>query len=805
MKKKIISVILTLSIVISGCAANSNTTGSNSASTENSTTTEEKAEEKSEEQKETEEAAAEAENASDNASEETGEDSKDTQTETAEEETETDKEEKENETKVEQEENLSENSEEGTIMNVSLLGDKEEIYYDENLVPSIPDYKVNDDFSNVVYDKKFDYLFNPENESEYNPVKDFRQSLIDNMFAVRDSQNDEFFDVYEDNRYEYFPNFITVDSLMHTYHLYFSYLMKKTETNYLKDKLADLSAYMLEKSAAQYEELKGTDFEKAALNNLIFFYIGSILQDDSVKAPIDNKELTETAEAEVNKIMKAEGIDVCSVSGQNEDYTQYKPRGYYEGDEKLEKYFRAMMWYGRIPFELQDEDAVRCASLITLAISEKPDDWKSIYDITSFFAGTSDDPGYSIFSQIIEDSYGKIPTASELAADDSLFEKVVASAKKLDPPKINSIPVDETEEAVIPSYRFMGQRFTVDAAIMQRLVYRYVDENDKGEKRYLPDTLDTAAALGSETAFSILEEQGDTNYKNYTDNLTVLQKIFGGDDPAIWNVSLYSGWLNTLRPLFEKKGDGYPSYMKSDEWEKKDLETFAGSYAELKHDTILYAKQVMAEMGGPGDDEIPDDRGYVDPEPVIYSRFVFLSNKTKEGLDSFGMIDSDDKKNLDLLSEIATRLIEISEKELKNESLSDDDYEFIRTYGGNLEHFWLEVNKDSEESISYSYQAPCPVVADIATDPNGEVLEVGSGKADRIYVVFPIDGELHVGSGSVYSFYQFKVPISERMTDSEWRNVLSGGYLDDDWNWVESEGAPDKPQWTTSYRVLSKQ
>ncbi len=773
MKKKIISMILTLSIVVSGCAAG-NTSNNNEApakeeTTNTNDTVEEKTEETKEEVKETEEKEQESE-----------------QTE---------------ETEVAEEENASETTATGETKRLSLLGDELENYYDENLVPSVPDYQVEPDLSNIVYDKKFEYLFDPKEESEYNHVEDFRKGLAENMFVVRESGHDEFFDVYEGNRYNYFPNFVTVDSLMHTYHLYFAYLMKKTETNYITDKLQSLSAQMLEASAKQYEELKGTDFENAALRNLKFFYLGSLLQDDSVEAPISNSELTDDVKKEYDRIMKAEGIEESLISGVKEDYSQYKPRGYYEGDEKLEKYFRAMMMYGRMAFEVDNDDTLKSSMLITMGIAENPDDWMSIYEITSFFAGASDDPGYAEFSDILQKSYGKIPEASDLTSDSGAFDKVKNEIKNLAPPKINSIPVYEDEESVISSFRFMGQRFTIDAAIMQRLVYQSVKENDEGELRYLPDTLDTAATLGSETAFKILEDKGDTKFKNYTDNLTTLQTIYDGNDSALWNVSLYSGWLNTLRPLFEKKGDGYPSYMKSDEWEKKDLETFAGSYAELKHDTILYAKQVMAEMGGPGDEEIPDDRGYVDPEPVVYSRFVFLSNKTKEGLDNFKMLDADDKKNLELLSELAMRLIEISEKELKNESLTDDDYEFIRSYGGSLEHFWLEVNKDSEDSIVYSYQAPCPVVADIATDPNGSVLEVGSGKADIIYVVFPIDGELHVGSGSAYSFYQFTVPINERMTDSEWRERLSGGHLDDDWNWVESEDVPDKPEWTTSYRI----
>ncbi|MBE5829118.1 MAG: DUF3160 domain-containing protein [Butyrivibrio sp.] len=685
----------------------------------------------------------------------------------------------------------------------SLISNAEEtIYYDPDLVPSVPEYQVASDLSNLTYHKNFAYLFESEYDSEYNDTSKMRNALADKGFAVRCDGYHEFFDVYELNRYNMFPNFVTVDSLMHTYHLYFAYLLKNIEKESLADQLKLVSAEMLARSTAQYESLKGTDFEDAALRNVALFYVGAKLQDPSVDSGIDDSSFAEVADTEYNKIMEASAIEPCLLTGLNEDYTQYKPRGYYDGDETLEAYFRAMMWYGRISFALESEEMVKSAVLMSCALSQDDADYNSMYDVTSFFAGVSDDFTYGEMVQVLESAYGKVPDAEEVAGDEAAFGKVVEALKKAQPPKINGIPVMENEENVIPSFRFMGQRFTIDAAIMQNLIYRAVEENPEGERRYLPDALDTAAALGSEEAFKILDEQGDTKFKNYTDNLKVMQETFDNSDMELWGASLYAGWLYTLRPLFEKRGSGYPWYMQNDEWNKKKLETFAGSYAELKHDTILYAKQVAAEMGG-GDDEMPDDRGYVDPEPVIYSRFIDLAGKTSKGLEAAGMLTSAEKDDLALLSDIAKRLLDISEKELRNEALSDDDYEFIRGYGGNLEHFWQEVNAADGLDLAHSYQAPCPVIADIATDPNGTVLEVGSGKADTVFVVFPIDGELHVGSGSVYSFYQFTVPIDERMTDEEFRASLEGGYLDDDWNWVENDNITPQPDWTQSYRIVT--
>ncbi|MDC7294074.1 DUF3160 domain-containing protein [Butyrivibrio sp. DSM 10294] len=683
----------------------------------------------------------------------------------------------------------------------SFLGDSEEIYYDKNLVPSVEPMTIADDFSNVYVAERFDYLLDPSNESQYNHVKDRMNALKNNGFYVSTSGDEEFFDIYEYNRYCMFPNFVTVDSLLHTYHLYFAHLLEKTEENYLTSKLTSLTDAMTAEAESAYSELKGTEWESAAFRNLIFFYTAELIQNDGNATSLMDKEALDTAKGEYDKIMAAGNIEKCPLTDEYEDYTQYKPRGNYTKSPELEKYFRTMMWYGRIGFVLKDEDQVRSSILISAAISGNESSWSEIFDITSFFAGASDDPGYAQMKEILVKAYGKIPEISDMKDNSSAFDTVLAERLNLGVPQINSVPVDEGDNPVIPTFRFMGQRFTIDAAIFQRLMYKEVEENANGERRSLPDTLDVPAALGSQKAYEILKEEGSTDYPNYDEQLAKAKAMFNNDDPVLWNSSLYAGWLNILRPLLEEKKEGYPSYMQSDEWTRKNLETFAGSYAELKHDTILYAKQAYAAEMGDGWEDEPDDRGYVDPQPVVYSRFVFLSEKTKEGLSARGMLAAEDAENLDKLTEIGKTLLTISEKELTNKERTDGEYEFIREYGGYLEHIWYDVNKDSIDDLFESNQAPCPVVADIATDPKGTVLEIGSGKADNIYVAFPMDGKLHIGSGSVYSFYQFETPISDRLTDEEFRERLDGGHMDDNWNWVKSEPAPDRAKWTLSYRV----
>ena len=665
----------------------------------------------------------------------------------------------------------------------------------QSLVPSVPTYEVAADFSNIA-----------NNEIIY--FNDEVKSLIaQNGFVVTSSGYKEFFEVYEMNRYSYMANFITVDSMMHTYHLYFAYLQKNTERNYLAAQLASLSQLMLEKSKAQLEALRGTEWENAAKRNVLFFSIGASLQNPDTDVPA---EFDTIVAAEISLIEEHTQLVESLITGEYEDYSQYKPRGYYEGDEQLEAYFRAMMWYGRLNFKQKDEEFDRSALLMTMALdADTLPIWESIYTITSFFAGTSDDSGYYEYKPLIDAAYGEGATVASLPGAVDQWNTFHELTAQLDPPRINSVPMDDdggaTDKMVEnKGYRFMGQRFTLDEAIFQNLTYSKVQEKSEGDKRMLPDTLDAAAAFGSEQALVILEQQGDTTYPGYLENMAKLREEVASSTDEQWNASLYSSWLYTLKPLLDKKGEGYPQFMQTTLWAEKDLETFAGSFTELKHDTVLYAKQMMAEMGG-GEIPVVDDRGYVEPEPEVFSRLAVLSEKTATGLKAFGMLSENDEANLLLLSSLAKQLMVISEKELVNETLTDEEYELIRSFGGNLEHFWLETIQEEaakydDVRLSRTDQFPAALVVDIATDPNGAVLEVATGNTNTIYVACMVDGQVKICSGSVYNWYQFEWPMEDRMTDSEWRQLMGIQMREDgSYNW-QKEGAPEKPAWTMDYR-----
>ena len=95
------------------------------------------------------------------------------------------------------------------------------------------------------------------------------------------------------------------------------------------------------------------------------------------------------------------------------------------------------------------------------------------------------------------------------------------------------------------------------------------------------------------------------------------------------------------------------------------------------------------------------------------------------------------------------------------------------------------------------------LVTDIATDPNGSVLEIGTGRIDNIYVLVNVGGSIRIAQGCVFSFYEFSQPIDERLTDEEWRVMLGiQQKTDSDGNPIfEDNPTVEQPSWVYDFKT----
>ena len=74
---------------------------------------------------------------------------------------------------------------------------------------------------------------------------------------------------------------------------------------------------------------------------------------------------------------------------------------------------------------------------------------------------------------------------------------------------------------------------------------------------------------------------------------------------------------------------------------------------------------------------------------------------------------------------------------------------------------------------------------------------MATGLPAEILVVVPVDGTLRLACGTVYDFYQFTHPSSDRLTDTAWRQMIGQWAMPDgSYNW---DAQVEKPWWTQSY------
>ncbi|MCK5415443.1 MAG: DUF3160 domain-containing protein, partial [Thermoplasmata archaeon] len=208
------------------------------------------------------------------------------------------------------------------------------------------------------------------------------------------------------------------------------------------------------------------------------------------------------------------------------------------------------------------------------------------------------------------------------------------------------------------------------------------------------------------------------------------------------------------------------------------VNTHLGSWTELRHDTILYAKQSYIPVGVPPKD--PEERGYVEPIKGFYPRLLDLVEDTQTRLDAIGVLDADQVQGFDTMASVVVRLDKMVDRELSGDGLTDEDLEWLRDFRYQLARLNYAVNEDDQKTL---------LVADVHTDSNSEtVLEEGVGYLDFLIVkVKDGDGNWRYCVGPVFSYYEFTVPMSDRLTDEAWTDILKAG------------DAPERPEWTEEF------
>lgn len=637
-----------------------------------------------------------------------------------------------------------------------------------------------------------------------------RAALARNGFVVQpptrpgDVAGQQFYGVYTTNYQSGIPSFITSDALLHTFHIMYDKTLVALERELLAPKLQRLSDGLMNVAVYQYGATKDARLKQAARLNLGFVSVADRLLSPHAVVPA---LVRSQVNAELALVRAHRGFARSPLFGYEVDYSQFVPRGHYNESETLRRYFLAMTWYAQIAFPLSGPNKLlntQQALLLTRGVtlvSQLHSLWSAIFDPVTAWVGQSDDLTVRDYAAVMARVYPAHAPVSALS-DNSRLARFITLANALPAPRIRGAL------GAVRSMRLFPQRFIPDAAIMQALIWNKVGTQQN--PRVWPMGLDVAAALGSQRAQSLLTGPLHQNrYAHYTQQLASQRRLYAVLPNSAWHQNLYYGWLHTLQAVLAPSPAGAPAFMRNTAWADKSLATGLGSWAELRHDTLLYAKQVYGlGAGGPPP---PYRMPYVEPVPLVYARLLELIHSFKNTLAGEGLLDhlqqpidripaqsaqsflvpppprgdAGYRAAIDSFAALVALAQRVASVELHGGTPSNADAVTLAKVGQELAVVDDFFQDNAASKALRPEQKQVSVIADIFTEPaSRQVLEEGVGNVLPLYVVVSINGRRWLTKGAVYSYYEFHWPMSNRLTDAAWQQMAH---------------RPPLPAWTAAY------
>ncbi|MBL7190045.1 MAG: DUF3160 domain-containing protein, partial [Phycisphaerae bacterium] len=206
--------------------------------------------------------------------------------------------------------------------------------------------------------------------------------------------------------------------------------------------IKNLTIALLEDAIEQHGQLEG-DVQEAAKRNVAYLAVACKLIDAHASVP---ELVSDIVASELSKIKAHSGSLPSDIFIYEEDYSQYVPKGRYTRSEALKRYFKTMLWYGRMTFLLEggpqeligEHDAkIQTLQAFLLATSLKNvelgrrsglDVWNRLYAVTTFYAGPANELNPHDYLWAMKQELGNGFALNDLADEETLQ----AVRKKLD-------------------------------------------------------------------------------------------------------------------------------------------------------------------------------------------------------------------------------------------------------------------------------------------------------------------------------------------------------------------------------------
>jgi len=603
---------------------------------------------------------------------------------------------------------------------------------------------------------------------------------------------------------EHLPVYISADAILEAVHSSYDSVLKLSE----ETALVDTVTHMLESMHTRLPSLAAQNPTSAADLDLYLTLARSLLGGAEL-APLAGAD-TETVHDLYRLAQQASGQASVTLFGARRelDASQFVPRGHYTDSPTLAAYFRAMIWLGRTDFRLietlsdgsQKFMRPQYDALLLLRQTMTDQELSSFQKVESTlqaFLGESDTMSMPQVDSLLAE-LGGVDAAR--AADDAKVEATLRAGGYGIQLIASQIMVNGGV-ATLPlarSFALFGQRYVLDSHVFSQVVYDRVRS-----ARMMPNPLDVAfAALGNDQALPLLGSEL-AKFPGYPGALEGARILSDAHGTEFWNANLYNLWLSSLRALSpaaeiaKPSSQGMPEVTGTPAWGRRILNTQLGSWAELRHDTLLYAKQSYTAV--PGCD-YPD--AYVDPYPEFYAQLRLFAERGIALADlletSLAVGNGRLHSYFTKLADTLTTLEGMAKNQRAGTPFSAEQMAFVnravRIIKQNVTcttidapDGWLaDLYFRPESSIEAS-----PTIADVHTQPAdelgnvvGNVLHVGTGYPRLMITTVDTCQGPRAYAGVSFAYHEQLTTNYTRLTDEAWTAQLASSSKPNDVTWM---------------------
>lgn len=593
------------------------------------------------------------------------------------------------------------------------------------------------------------------------------------------------------------PVYVSADAVLHAWHYSYDAVLKELEQTYLVTSMNQILEGMAQAVPAAQAAYGPGPLQQGLQDAELYLAVARSLLRERTQPTT----LAPAAEVErLRGLCEREQPQPITLFGEGRDFdfSQCKPRGHYEYGA-LRAYFRAMIWLGQVQMTIggdQRKPRQLGAAVVLWDLLRRSGQEPRLRDLDRLlrvFVGLSDSAGFTELGALLERA-GLLPlTQLDDGGLQRLWEVVTRSQ-----------PAPRYGSARAPEFRFLGQRFLIDAWVAEEVTGERRAPDGATMRRLLPTGLDIAyAALGNDAALPLLAPELAGHGALYRRQLSGARRIVDAGAEPLWGASLYAGWLHALRALSlpQRSDPRLPEAMRTAAWSHRLLNTQLASWAQARHDTLLYAKQSQTHVLC----EYP--AGFVEPVPLFWGRLAELARRGAGLLRDSRfpeVLRAQQGRQVTFLEAFASttaRLQGIAQKELEQRPLSGAESQFLKDL--------IQINRvpngcTVEERYTGWYPSlfyleppaagkPAALVADVHTgNDNGsvQVLHAAVGDADLMLIAVDSGKDHMAYAGPVFSYHELPRPGATRLNDSEWRRLLR-----------ERRGLPQRPAWTGSFLV----